>query len=155
MTTKDTRARLQDAIKEAMRSKDTLRLSTLRLMSAALKDQDIALRGGDGDDEMTQADITTLFAKMVKQREESATAYEEAGRMELAEREREEQRVIREFLPKPLNEKETETAIGKAIEDTGASSIKDMGKVMGALKARYAGRMDFAKVGGQVRSRLT
>ena len=148
------RERLQEAIKDAMRAKDELRLSTLRLMSAALKDQDIAKRGDDGDNALTQDEITNLFAKMVKQREESATAYEEAGRMELAERERDEQAVIREFLPKPLTESEVDEAVETAIRDTGAESIRDMGKVMGTLKSKYAGRMDFGAVGARVKAAL-
>ena len=137
-----------------MRSKDQIRLSTLRLMSAALKDQDIAKRSEDGADVLSEAEIMALFSKMVKQREESAKAYEEAGRMELAEREREEQKIIREFLPKPLSEAEVEEAVAKAIRETGASSIRDMGKVMGALKAAYTGRIDFGAVGPRVKSAL-
>ena len=137
-----------------MRSKDQIRLSTLRLMSAALKDQDIAKRSEDGADVLSEAEIMALFSKMVKQREESAKAYEEAGRMELAEREREEQKIIREFLPKPLSEAEVEEAVAKAIRETGASSIRDMGKVMGARKAAYTGRIDFGAVGPRVKSAL-
>lgn len=148
------RDRLRDEIKDAMRAKDQLRLSTLRLMSAALKDQDIAKRAQEGADALDETEITALFSKMVKQRAESAKAYEEAGRMELAEQERREQAVIREFLPKPLTEDQVAEAIEKAIKDTGASSIKDMGKVMGALKAAHAGRMDFGAAGGQVKAAL-
>lgn len=148
------RDRLTEAIKDAMRAKDSLRLSTLRLMSAAVKDQDIARRGGDGGGCLSDSDLVSLFAKMVKQREDSATAYEEGGRMELAERERAEQTIIREFLPKPLSESEVEQAVAKAISDVGADSIRDMGKVMGALKAAYAGRMDFGAAGGRVRAAL-
>ncbi len=148
------RERLQGAIKDAMRAKEELRLSTLRLMSAALKDQDIARRTAEGDDTLSPDEITNLFAKMVKQREESAVAYEEAGRMELAERERAEQGVIRDFLPKPLGKEEVERAIADAIRDTGAASIRDMGKVMGALKGKYAGRMDFGAVGGRIKAML-
>ena len=154
MAGENMRERLQEAIKDAMRAKDELRLSTLRLMSAALKDQDIAKRGDDGDGALTQDEITNLFARMVKQREESATAYEEAGRMELAERERDEQTVIREFLPKPLSESEVEEAVETAIRETGAESIRDMGKVMGSLKSKYAGRMDFGAVGARVKAAL-
>lgn len=137
-----------------MRAKDRLRLSTVRLMSAALKDQDIARRGEDGAGALTPVEISALFAKMVRQREESAAVYEEAGRLELAEQERAEQQVIREFLPKPLTETEVEAAVARAIRDTGAASIRDMGKVMGALKAAYAGRMDFSIAGGRVRAAL-
>ena len=148
------RERLSEAIKDAMRGKEELRLSTLRLMSAALKDQDIAKRGDEGDTQLSSDEITALFAKMVKQREESVNAYEQAGRMELAERERAEQRVIREFLPKPLSDQEVEAAIDDAVRATGACSIRDMGKVMGALKAKYPGRMDFGAVGGRIKSML-
>lgn len=154
MTANRIRERLNDAIKDSMRAKEELRLSTLRLMSAALKDQDIAKRSDDGDGVLSTDEITALFAKMVKQREESATAYEQAGRMELAERERAEQGVIREFLPKPLSDDEVEDAIADAVRETGAGSIRDMGKVMGALKAKYPGRMDFGAVGGRVKAML-
>lgn len=148
------RDRISEALKDAMRAKDALRLSTLRLMSAALKDQDIAKRSDGGSGEMSDSEVMSLLAKMVKQREDSAKAYEEAGRMELAEQERAEQCVIREFLPKPLSDDEVNVAIAKAIEDTGASTIRDMGKVMGALKAAHTGRMDFGKAGGQVKAAL-
>ena len=148
------RERIGEAIKDAMRAKDSLRLSTLRLMQAALKDQDIAKRAIEGAEPLTEAEITALLAKMVKQREDSAKAYEEAGRLELVEQERAEQAVIREFLPKPLSDAQVQAAVEKAINDTGASSIRDMGKVMGALKADYVGRMDFGAVGGQVKAAL-
>jgi len=148
------RDRITEALKDAMRAKDTVRLSTLRLMSAALKDQDIAKRSDAGSGEMSDTEVMSLLAKMVKQREDSAKAYEEAGRMELAEQERAEQCVIREFLPKPMSDDEVSAAINKAIEDTGASTIRDMGKVMGALKSAHAGRMDFGKAGGQVKAAL-
>jgi len=148
------RERLKDAIKDAMRAKDSVRLSTLRLMSAAIKDQDIARKGEGVQDGLSDAEIMALFAKMVKQREDSAKAYEEGGRMELAEQERAEQAVIREFLPKPMTDDEIAAAIDKAVAESGASSIRDMGKVMGLLKARYAGRMDFGAVGGKVKAAL-
>ena len=148
------RDRITDALKDAMRAKDAVRLSTLRLMSACLKDQDIAKRTSGDDQDLTDAEIMSLLAKMVKQREDSAVAYEEAGRMELAERERTEQSVIREFLPKPMSEEEVGSAVTKAIKETGASTIRDMGKVMAALKSAYAGRMDFSKVSGQVKAAL-
>ncbi|MEO1493272.1 MAG: GatB/YqeY domain-containing protein [Pseudomonadota bacterium] len=148
------RDRLSNAIKDALRSKNSVRLSTLRLMSAAVKDQDIARRASEDAGELSEVELMALFAKMVKQREESAQTYEEAGRMELAERERAEQAVIREFLPKPMNDDQIAEAIDKAITDTGAASIRDMGKVMGALKSTYAGRMDFGAVGAQVKNAL-
>ena len=148
------RDRITAALEDAMRAKDQLRLSTLRLMSAALKDQDIAKRAQEGDEPLTDAEIAALLSKMVKQREDSAKAYEEAGRMELAEQERAEQAVIRDFLPRPLSEEEVEAAVADAIKSTGANSIRDMGKVMGALKANHAGRMDFGAVGPMVKSAL-
>lgn len=148
------RNRIKEAVKDAMRAKDSVRLSTLRLMAAALKDQDIARRAEDGAEELSAQEITALFAKMVKQREDSIKAYEEAGRMELAEQERTEQAIIREFLPKQLSDDEVEAAITKAVADTGAESLRDMGKVMGALKAAYAGQMDFGAAGGKLKAIL-
>ena len=148
------RNRINEAVKDAMRAKDAVRLSTLRLMAAALKDQDIARRVQDGPDQLDDKEITALFAKMVKQREDSITAYEEAGRMELAERERAEQAVIREFLPKQLSEAQVDEAIKNVVAETGADSLRDMGKVMGALKARYSGQMDFGVVGGKLKAIL-
>jgi uncharacterized protein YqeY len=146
------RDRLQAGLKDAMREKDATRLSTLRLINAALKDRDISLRA-EGR-EATDEDALAILAKMVKQRRESARAYEEGGRLELAEKELAEIRVIEEFLPRKLSEREVEAAVDGAIADTGASSVRDMGKVMGALKSRYAGRMDFGSVGARVKDRL-
>lgn len=148
------RERINEAVKDAMRAKDSLRLSTLRLMAAALKDKDIEKRGQSGPDLLDDQEMTALFAKMVKQREDSVQAYEEAGRMELAERERAEQAVIREFLPKQLSDAEVDAAISKAVSDMGAESLRDMGKVMGSLKSAYAGRMDFGAVGGKLKAIL-
>lgn len=146
--------RLGQSIREAMRARDRVRLSTLRLMSAALKDQEIASRTrGDGG-ELSEAEVHALFAKMVRQREESARAYDEAGRTEMAEAERAEQEVIREFLPEPMSEAEIDAAVAEAIRQTGAQSIRDMGRVMGALKAAHAGRMDFGRAGARVRAAL-
>ncbi len=148
------RERIAESIKDAMRARDQMRLSTLRLMAAALKDQDIAKRAhGDGA-QLDDAEIRALLAKMIRQREELARAYEEAGRMDMAERERDEQAVIREFLPKPMSEDEIDAAVHRAIRDTKASSIRDMGKVMGALKAAHAGRMDFGAAGARVKAAL-
>lgn len=148
------RDRFNEALKEAMLAQDKLRTSTLRLMLAAMKDRDIALRAEDGGAGLDDAGTLALLAKMVKQREESATTYESAGRPELAERERAEIGVIREFLPKPLGDAEIDAAIREAMEETGAASIRDMGKVMGALKAKYTGRMDFGAVGSRVKDML-
>ena len=151
------REKIGEALKTAMREKDTLRLSTLRLINAAIKDRDIAKRseGGDGGDAGVGGDeILQILGKMVKQRQESARAYEEGGRLELAEKERDEIGVIEDFLPRQLDERETDAAITAAIAETGADSIRDMGKVMGALKAKYTGQMDFGAVGPMVKGRL-
>ena len=152
------RGDIGDALKSAMREKDAVRLSTLRLINAAIKDRDIAKRseGGDGEDAgVADGDILQILGKMVKQRQESARAYEEGGRLELAEKERAEIAVIEDFLPRQLDDEETAAAVDKAIEATGASSIRDMGKVMGELKGRYTGQMDFGKVGPMVKGRLS
>ena len=151
------RDQIGEALKQAMRDKDTVRLSTLRLISAAIKDRDIALRaeGGDAGDQGVGGDeILKILGKMVKQRQESARAYEEGGRLELAEKERSEIGVIEDFLPRQLDEGETAAAVDAAISETGANSIRDMGKVMGALKSRYTGQMDFGLVGPMVKGRL-
>jgi uncharacterized protein YqeY len=148
------RDRITAALKEAMLAKDKLRVSAIRLMIAAIKDRDIALRGEDGASGLDDAGIMALLAKMVKQREESAATYETAGRMELAEAERAEIAVIKGFLPKPLSAEEVEAAISQAMAETGASSIRDMGKVMGVLKSQYAGQMDFGAAGGRVKAAL-
>ena len=149
------REQISQALKSAMKEKDTERLSTLRLINAAIKDRDIAKRGEGGDDEgVSDGEILAILGKMVKQRQESARAYEEGGRLELAEAERDEIKVIETFLPKQLDEAEMEAAIDKAIARTEASSIRDMGRVMGDLKERYTGQMDFGKVGPMVKSRL-
>jgi uncharacterized protein YqeY len=148
------RDRITAALKEAMLAKDKLRTCTVRLMLAAIKDRDIALRSEDGADGLDDAGIMALLAKMVKQREESAATYETAGRMELAETERAEIGVIKDFLPRPLSADEVEAAITKALAETRASSIRDMGKVMGVLKSQYAGRMDFGAAGGRVKAAL-
>jgi len=141
------------ALKHATKAQDKRRMSTLRLVSAAIKDRDIAARTA-GKGEATDAELLDLLAKMIKQREESEKIYADAGRAELAKQEGEEIAIIREFLPKQLAEKEMEKAIAAAIAEAGAASIKDMGKVMAALKASYAGQMDFAKASGLVKARL-
>ncbi len=152
------RERIGEALKTAMREKDAQRLSTLRLINAAIKDRDIAKRGegGDGADEGVGGDeILQILGKMVKQRHESVRAYEEGGRLELAEQERDEITVIEEFLPRQLDESETAAAVETAIANTGATSIRDMGKVMGELKSKYTGQMDFGSVGPMVKARLS
>lgn len=151
------RERIGAALKTAMREKDAARLSTLRLINAAIKDRDIAKRGMGGDEADTGVDsgeIIEILSKMVKQRHESARAYDEGGRLELAEQERGEIVVIEGFLPKQLDEAETAEAIDAAISETGADSLRDMGKVMAVLKGKYTGQMDFGTVGPMVKSRL-
>ena len=151
------RERIEQALKEAMRSKDMVRVSTLRLMMAAIKDRDIALRADDdaSGDGIDDQGVNRLLTKMVKQREQSAEAYSQAGRMELAAREEAEIAIIREFMPKQMTEAEVRTAVTKAIDETGADSIRDMGRVMGHLKERYTGRMDFGAAGARVKQELS
>lgn len=147
--------RIQTAMKEAMKAKDADRLSTLRLINAAIKDREIAARGGDGENTgLGDADLVAILSRMVKQRNESAKAYEEGGRLELAEKERAEIGVIQEFLPRQMTETETRAAIDKIIAELGATSIREMGPVMAALKTRYAGQMDFGAAGPLVKQRL-
>lgn len=148
------RTRLSEALKLAMKAREAERLSTLRLINAAIKDRDIALRGEGREDGVTDPEILAIMGRMVKQRLESATAYEEGGRLELAERERAEIVIIEEFLPRKLSEAEATKAIDTAIAETGAETIRDMGRVMGVLKEKYTGRLDFAKVGPRVKERL-
>ena len=149
------RTRVANALKDAMKAKDARRLSTLRLINAAIKDRDIALRGEGRDEGVGDSEVLQILGKMVKQRIESARAYEEGGRLELAERERDEIAVIEDFLPKQLSDEEVGTAIDRALKATGAESIRDMGKVMGELKSRYTGQMDFGRVGGMIKERLS
>jgi uncharacterized protein YqeY len=148
----DLRTRITDALKEAMKAKDAARLGTLRLINAAMKDQDIALRV-DGKS-VGEPEILAILGKMVKQRQESARAYEEGGRLELAERELAEVKVIEDFLPAQLTATQTEAAVDAAIKDVGAESIRDMGRVMGVLKGKYTGQLDFGSVGPMVKARL-
>ena len=151
----DMRDRITAALKQAMKDKQADRLSTLRLINAAIKDRDIAARGDGEEGGVGDAEVLAILGKMAKQRQESARAYEEGGRLDLAERERAEIAVIEEFLPRQLNEAEVADAIDKAIAEIGAESIRDMGKVMGELKAKYTGQMDFGSVGPMVKDRLS
>ncbi|MGD9918030.1 MAG: GatB/YqeY domain-containing protein [Paenirhodobacter sp.] len=148
------RDRLAAALKEAMKAKDQARLSTLRLINAAIKDREIALRGENEGATVGDAEILAILGKMVKQRQESARAYEEGGRLELAEKEQGEVKVIEEFLPRQLTPDEVAAAVEAAVAKVGASSIRDMGRVMGELKAKYTGQMDFGAVGPMVKSKL-
>ena len=151
----DMRTRVGTALKDAMKAKDAERLSTLRLINAAIKDRDIALRGSEEDaGGCGDTEVLSILGRMVKQRQESARAYEEGGRLELAEKEMNEIKVIETFLPKKLSDEEAEAAIAAAIDAVGAESIRDMGKVMGELKGKYTGQMDFGKVGPIVKAKL-
>ena len=149
------RDRFNDQMKEAMKAKAAKRLSTLRMILAAVKDRDIAARSEESREGISDADILSLLAKMIKQREESAATYESGNRPELAAGEREEIEIIREFMPRQMSEEETRKAAQDAIDELGAGSLKDMGKVMGALKSRYSGQMDFAAAGAAVKELLS
>ena len=152
----DLRASIMAATKQAMKDKAANRLSTLRLISAAIKDRDIAARAEGNDDEGVGDDeLLAILGKMTRQRSESAKTYEEAGRIDLAERELEEITVIEEFLPRQLDDDEVDAAIDAAITTVGAASIRDMGKVMGELKGKYTGQMDFGSVGAKVKGKLS
>jgi hypothetical protein len=148
------RARLNDDLKIALKAKEKLAVATLRLILAALKDRDIAARGKGNCDGVGEDEILELLQKMVRQRRESIEAYSNGGRQDLADREAAEIEVIKRFLPKELDEAEVRSAIDQTIGELEASSIKDMGKVIGTLKERYAGRMDFGKASQLVKQRL-
>jgi hypothetical protein len=152
--TMNLRERLQTALKDAMKAREADRLSTLRLVNAAIKDRDIASRGDGGDEMVGDAEILSILGRLVKQRQESARAYEEGGRLELAEKELAEIKVIEDFLPRQLTADEVEEAIAAAIDSVGAGSIRDMGRVMAELKGKYTGQMDFSQVGARVKERL-
>lgn len=141
------------SLKDALKARDSRKVSTLRLIQAAIKDRDIANRGA-GKDHVSDDDITQILAKMIKQRQESAKIYDEASRFELAEQEREEIAIIKEFLPAQLSEAEVEKACAEVVEETGAHGLRDMGKCMNALKERYAGQMDFSKASNKVKGLL-
>ena len=150
----DMRARINDATKAAMKDKNMVRVSTLRLITAAIKDRDIAARAEDRCEGIDSSEILSLLSKMVKQRKESAQTYEDNGRPELAEREREEITIISEFMPKPLSEDEMRGVIASLVENSGASGLKNMGQIMGQLKKDYAGRVDMGKAGAIVKDLL-
>ncbi|AHG46247.1 aspartyl-tRNA amidotransferase subunit B [Rhizobium leguminosarum bv. trifolii CB782] len=147
------RDQLATQLKEAMKAKNAERLSTVRLIQAAVKDRDIANRG-TGKEQASDDEILQILAKMVKQRDESAKIYEENSRPELAAKERAEITVIQDFMPNQLSDSEVRANISAIIAETGAAGAKDMGKVMAALKERYAGQMDFAKASATVKELL-
>ena len=148
------RTAISTSTKEAMRAKETLRVSTLRLVSAAIKDRDIAARSEDRCEGINDDEILSLLSKMVKQREESAKTYDDNGRPELADRERAEIEIVRHFMPKPLSDEEMKSAIAALVDETGATGLKDMGKIMGRLKTDFAGRVDMGKAGAVVKEHL-
>lgn len=148
------RDKLNAALKDAMRAKDMARLSTLRLILAALKDRDIAARTDGPDGGVGDAEAMAVLQKMVKQRRDSIDAFEKGGRTDLADKERAEIAVIEDFLPRQMSADELSVAVAAAIADSGASSIKDMGAVMALLRSRHAGVMDFGKAGPLVKAAL-
>ena len=147
------RDKINESVKTAMKAQDKPRLSALRLINAAIKNAEIdAERGGK---KLSDEDMLGILQKMIKQRQESAELYERGGRRELADQERGEIEVIKGFLPQQMSEAEAKAAVAAAIKDTGAAGMKDMGKVMAALKERHAGRMDFGKASGLVKAQLS
>ena len=149
------RAQFNDAMKEAMKAKDAKRLATVRLILAALKDRDIAARSDGQRDLVGDDDILTLLVKMIKQREESAAAFDAGNRPEMAAGEREEIAVIRTFMPAQMDDAALKDAVTKTIAEVGAASVKDMGKVMAVLKERFAGQMDFSKASAATKDVLS
>ncbi|HEY8595821.1 MAG TPA: GatB/YqeY domain-containing protein [Devosiaceae bacterium] len=147
------RDEINAALSAAMKARQTRRMTTLRLINAAIKDRDIDARG-EGREPVSDDDILQILQKMVKQREESIAVYDGAGRSDLAAQEREEVEIIREFLPKPLGEEEVKAAIAEVISETGAEGLRDMGKVVNALKERYPGRIDVSKCARRVKEAL-
>ncbi|MEN9062433.1 GatB/YqeY domain-containing protein [Ponticoccus litoralis] len=148
------RERVNAAVKQAMKDREAGRLSTLRLINAAIKDRDIAVRAEGHETGVDDTEVLGILGKMVKQRRESAKTYEESDRLDLAEQELAEIEVIEEFLPRALNEAEIDAAVKAAVAEVGAESIRDMGRVMGVLKTKYTGQMDFGAVGARVKDRL-
>ena len=148
------REAINGALKEATKAQQKRRMATLRLMTAAIKDRGIQNRTAGKGDEVEESEVMEILAKMIKQRRESADTYEGAGRLELAEQEREEIVIIEEFLPKQLSEDDVAAAVSEVIDELGAEGLKDMGRTMGALKERYAGQMDFGKASAMVKAKL-
>jgi uncharacterized protein len=145
---------INNAVKEAMKAKDERKLSTLRMVNSTLKNADIEARG-QGKPPLGDGEVLAVLQKMIKQRQESVELYDKGGRAELAAAEREEIAVISAYLPKQMSEDEVKAAISAVVAETGAAGIKDMGKVIGALKAKYAGQMDFAKASALVKASLS
>ena len=148
------RSLLDKNLKEAIKSQEKQRLATLRLINAAIKDRDIAVRSEENTEGVSDSEIILILSNMVKQRKQSIVQYEEGGRIELAERERQEIKIIEEFLPNQLNEQEIKEEVSKIIESKGQLNIKDIGKIMGELKTNFSGRMDFGKASEIVKALL-
>ena len=148
------RSDLNDALKTAMKAKEDLTVSTLRLIVAALKDRDIAARSKGNAEGIDEDDILALLQSMIKQRRDSVAAYHNGGRQELAKREGDEIDIIQRFLPEQLSDDDIAAAVEQVLAETGAASLKEMGGVMGTLRQKYAGCMDFAKAGALVKERL-
>lgn len=149
-----TREKISTALKDAMKNKEMERVSTIRLINAAIKDKDIATRTEGRNDGIDESAVLSLLQGMIKQRVESAKIYRENNRPELADKEESEIAVIEGFLPQQLSEEDMAKAIDAAIAETGAASMQDMGKVMGVLKAKYAGQLDMGKAGGVIKQKL-
>ncbi|MDC3081315.1 GatB/YqeY domain-containing protein [Paracoccaceae bacterium] len=148
------RSLLDTNLKEAIKSQEKQRLATLRLINAAIKDRDIAVRSEENTEGVSDSEIILILSNMVKQRKQSIVQYEEGGRIELAERERQEIKIIEEFLPSQLSEPEIREEVSKIIESKDEVNIKDMGKIMGELKTNFSGRMDFGKASEIVKALL-
>src|SRR3974390_367751 len=148
------REAINNAVKDAMKAKDERKLSTLRMVNSTIKNADIEARG-EGKPPLGDEDLLRVLQKMIKQRQEAVELYDKGGRAELAAQEREEIAIISAYLPKQMSEADVKAAISSAITETGAAGMKDMGKVIGVLKAKYAGKMDFAKASGLVKAALT
>ena len=148
------RSELDANLKEAIKSQEKQRVATLRLINAAIKDRDIAVRSEENTEGVSDSEIILILSNMVKQRKQSIIQYEEGGRVELAEREREEIKIIQEFLPNQLTDEEIHVEISKIIDADKQLTIKDMGKIMGELKEKFSGRMDFGKASGVVKALL-
>lgn len=146
---------INDALKEAIKAQQKLRMSTLRLINAAIKDRDIASRTDGRNQGVADAEVLAILAKMIKQREESADTYEQAGRLELADQERQEIGIIRDFMPRQMSEEEVRGACQAVVAELGAEGLKDMGRTMAALKERYPGRMDFGRASKLVKEYLS
>lgn len=144
---------LQNALKDAMKNKDTVTMGAVRMVIAGMKEKDVDARG-KGDKEASETDLLSMMQNMIKQRRDSIKMYEDGNRPDLAEKEKNEIAVIEKFLPKQMNDAEVEKVIKEAISTTGAASMKDMGKVMAELRGKYAGQMDFGKASGTIKSLL-